>query len=237
MKTLSLIIPCYNEASNLPLLINRCNDILKERDGIEIVIVDNGSNDESSEVLDKLLKNQKLIKRAKVEVNQGYGYGILTGLRVAEGEILGWTHADMQTDLRDALKGLKLFDKLEDTERVFVKGKRYGRPFFDVFFTIGMAIFETILLRKVMWDINAQPTMFHKTFFQKWSSPPNDFSLDLYAYYKAKVSSLEIKRFPVLFCQRAHGTSHWNVSFSAKVRFVKRTLLYSFALQKRSKHE
>ena len=237
MKTFSLIIPCYNEASNLPLLINRCVDVLKERDGIEVIIVDNGSIDESSEVLDHLLKNQQLIKRVKVEVNQGYGYGILTGLRVAKGEIIGWTHADMQTDLNDVLKGLNFFDNLNNPERIFVKGKRYGRPFSDVFFTAGMAIFETILMRKAMWDINAQPTMFHRAFFQKWSSPPNDFSLDLYAYYKAKVSSLEIKRFPVLFGQRAHGKSHWNVSFSAKFHFVKRTLLYSFALQKRSKHK
>lgn len=237
MKTLSLIIPCYNEASNLPLLINRCVEVLKQREGIEVIIVDNGSIDESSEVLDHLLKNQQSIRRVKVEINKGYGYGILTGLRVAKGEILGWTHADMQTDLSDALKGLDFFDNVNNPERIFVKGKRYGRPFFDIFFSAGMAIFETFLMRKMMWDINAQPTMFHRTFFQKWSSPPNDFSLDLYAYYIAKVSSLEIKRFPVLFGKRAHGTSHWNVSFSAKIRFVKRTLLYSFALQKRSKHE
>jgi polyisoprenyl-phosphate glycosyltransferase len=237
VKTLSLIIPCYNEASNLPLLINRCVEVLKQREGIEVIIVDNGSIDESSEVLDHLLKNQQSIRRVKVEINKGYGYGILTGLGVAKGEILGWTHADMQTDLSDVLKGLDFFDNVNNPERIFAKGKRYGRPFFDIFFSVGMAIFETFLMRKMMWDINAQPTMFHRTFFQKWSSPPNDFSLDLYAYYIAKVSSLEIKRFPVLFGKRAHGTSHWNVSFSAKIRFVKRTLQYSFALQKRSKHE
>ena len=84
-----------------------------------------------------------------------------------------------------------------------------------------------------MWDINAQPTMFHRKFFLTWNMPPKDFSLDLYAYYMAKKSRLEVKRFPVVFAERAHGVSNWNISFISKYHFIKRTLLYSFDLQKR----
>tara|TARA_B100002003_G_C13706196_1_gene354726 strand:- start:269 stop:538 length:270 start_codon:yes stop_codon:yes gene_type:complete len=86
-----------------------------------------------------------------------------------------------------------------------------------------------------MWDINAQPTMFHKKFFNTWILPPDDFSLDLYAYYMAKKKGLEVLRFPVRFGKRAHGISHWNISLTAKYRFIKRTLTYSFALYKRMK--
>mgnify|MGYP003327518150 CR=1 FL=1 len=65
------------------------------------------------------------------------------------------------------------------------------------------------------------------------SMPPKDFSLDLYAYYMAKKSRLRVKRFPVVFAERAHGVSNWNVSFISKYHFIKRTLLYSFSLKKR----
>ena len=46
----SLIIPCYNEEKNLPLLLDKCKNILLKND-IELVIVNNGSLDKSSEVL------------------------------------------------------------------------------------------------------------------------------------------------------------------------------------------
>ena len=233
MLKMSLIIPCYNESKNLPLLLNRCKEINSKEKNIEIIIVDNGSTDETSTVLDEMASNLPFITRIKVEINQGYGHGILAGLNVAKGEILGWTHADMQADPGDVLKGLEFFQRSLEPELLFVKGKRYGRSIVDTIFTIGMSIFETLLLRKFMWDINAQPTMFHRKFFLTWKLPPNDFSLDLYAYYMAKKSRLVVKRFPVVFTERVHGVSNWNVSFISKYHFIKRTLIYSFGLQKR----
>jgi glycosyltransferase involved in cell wall biosynthesis len=233
MKRLSIIIPCYNESKNLPLLISRCKEVVNKGNNIEIIVVDNGSNDDTSKVLDELTSNLTFITRVRIEMNQGYGHGILEGLAAATGEILSWTHADMQTDLGDALKGLDLFNGESNSEELFVKGRRQGRPLTDVFFTVCMSIFETLLLRKFMWDINAQPTMFNRKFFLTWNNPPKDFSLDLYAYYMAKKSRLKVERFPVVFAERAHGVSNWNVSFISKYHFIKRTLLYSFSLQKR----
>ena len=178
MKT-SLIIPCYNEAKNLPLLISRCQEFVEDLKNIEIVIVDNGSIDNTSSILKILIANLSYIKVVRIENNQGYGHGILTGLNAATGDILSWTHADMQTDPADLLKGMKLFEATGHPEQLFVKGKRRNRPIADALFTIGMALFETLLLRKVMWDINAQPTMFHRNFFSSWNNPPDDFLLDL----------------------------------------------------------
>ena len=95
------------------------------------------------------------------------------------------------------MRGLELVLASTNPQRLFLKGRRYGRSFFDLIFTFGMSVFETLLLQKLMWDINAQPTIFHKSFFQIWQNPPNDFSLDLYVYFMAKKSKLVIKRFPV----------------------------------------
>jgi len=230
---LSIIIPCYNESKNLPLLLSRCEEVFKSNNNVEIIIVDNGSTDETSSVLENLLLNVDFILSIKVEKNNGYGFGILSGLKVATGDVISWTHADMQTDIADVLKGMKFFISASVPEKVFVKGRRSGRPIADEFFTVGMSIFESILLRKMMWDINAQPTMFHRDFIHKWTSPPNDFSLDLYAYYLAKKSDLAIYRFPVVFAKRPYGVSNWNINFSSKYKFIKRTFLYSFNLRKR----
>lgn len=225
----SLVIPCYNEAANLPLLLERCK-ALGAREDIEVILVDNGSTDDSPAVLARLLPFYAGCRSVRVEVNQGYGYGILAGLRAAHGDILGWTHADMQTDPQDALAGLAYFR--EDPDQVFVKGRRFGRPAMDVLFTVGMSLFETALLARPMWDINAQPTLFSRRFFETWTSPPNDFALDLYAYYQACVHGLAVHRFPVRFGPRAHGVSHWNVNWAAKMKFIRRTVVFSIDLKR-----
>jgi glycosyltransferase involved in cell wall biosynthesis len=225
----SLVIPCYNEAENLPLLVARLRETFR-RDDVEVVLVDNGSTDRTPAVLDRLLAGQELIRSVRVAQNQGYGYGIVSGLRAARGNILGWTHADMQTDPADALRGLEAFG--EPGGPLFVKGRRHGRPLADVLFTVGMSVFETLLLRRRLWDINAQPTLFPREFFERWQDPPNDFALDLYAYYQAVRRGMDVRRFPVHFGERAHGSSHWNVNWRAKVRFIKRTVDFSFRLRK-----
>ena len=226
----SLVIPCYNEAANLSLLLERCKD-LAARPNVEVVLVDNGSTDSTAEVLKELLPKYPGCRSICVEKNQGYGFGVTSGLKEAKGEILGWTHADMQTDPQDALQGLNLFEQHESD--IFVKGRRYGRPFVDVFFTVGMSLFETLLLARPMWDINAQPTMFSRSFFESWIDPPDDFSLDLYAYYQAQKSGLKVYRFPVRFGKRVHGVSHWNVNWASKRKFIRRTVEFSLQLKKK----
>lgn len=234
----SLVIPCYNEEKNIPLLLERCaslingNELINNNE-IEVILVDNGSSDNTSEVLNNLLPKYPACRTIRVEKNQGYGFGILSGLNAAKGDILGWTHADMQTDPLDALNGFVIFE--QNKINTFVKGKREGRPIGDVLFTIGMSFFESILLGRFLWDINAQPTIFSRSFFESWDSPPHDFSLDLYAYFKAKESGLNVKRFTVNFDERVHGISHWNINWLAKWKFIKRTIAFSLSL-KRSSH-
>jgi len=96
-----------------------------------------------------------------------------------------------------------------------------------------MGAFESIYLGVSLNDINAQPNLFHRSFFESWQDPPHDFSLDLYAFYMARKMGLEVIRFPVVFKDRMHGHSHWNFGWKSKWKFIKRTLDYSFTLKKR----
>jgi glycosyltransferase involved in cell wall biosynthesis len=233
---LSLIIPCYNEAANLPLLLDRCASL--QGIDIEIILVDNGSSDNSPQVLQTLLPNYPHCRSVRVPINRGYGFGILYGLKVARGEFLAWTHADLQTDPKDVLRGLAIFEEIGNASAgscndIYVKGQRINRPFADIVFTVGMSIFETLLLRTKLLDINAQPNMFSRKFFESWVNPPHDFSLDLFVYFTARNQGLPVYRFPVEFGKRAHGASHWNVNWMAKMKFIRRTIDFSLELKKR----
>lgn len=226
---MSVVIPCYDEAENIPLILERFNEVIGSR-CIEVILVNNGSRDNSAEVLDELLPKYPFAKTVLVEVNQGYGYGILQGLKEADGDYIGWTHADMQTDPKDVVKSYELIERAQG-EAIYVKGNRKGRPLFDQFFTTGMSVFESLYFGMSMTDINAQPNIFPRSFYEKWSNPPYDFSLDLYAAYMAGKLKLKMVRFPVVFPERIHGQSKWNTGLGAKWKFIKRTMEFSKKLK------
>jgi polyisoprenyl-phosphate glycosyltransferase len=230
MIKLTIVIPCYNESKNIPLILDRFQKVIN-RDDIELLLINNGSKDDSQTVLDNLIPKYKFAKSILVEVNRGYGFGILQGLAAANSEFIGWTHADMQTDPYDLIRGLEILEK-EESNQCYVKGLRKGRPFFDQVFTTGMSFFETLYMGEVLWDINAQPNIFPRTFFESWKNPPYDFALDLYALYQARKQKLKIVRFPVIFPPRIHGQSSWNTGLQAKWKFIKRTFDFSIKLKK-----
>lgn len=231
---MSVVVPCYNEKDNIPLILERFSDCIGNR-MIEVILVDNGSTDGSDVVFETLVPQYSFAKHTKVPVNQGYGFGIVSGLKTADGNYIGWTHADMQTDPNDVSRA---YDLLMETlknqgEDVYIKGNRRKRPFIDQFFTIGMSLYETLYLKMPLWDINAQPNVFPSHFFKSLTTYPDDFSLDLYMYYVARKKGLRIKRFDVLFTQRMHGKSKWNdETFKSKWKFIKRTLEFSKLLKR-----
>ena len=157
-------MPCYNEEKNIPLILKKFSSVIN-RDDIEVLLVNNGSTDNSEIVLSELVPNYSFARVVNVKVNQGYGFGITSGLNEAKGEFIGYTHADMQTDPADVLEALEIMEKQINPKNCYIKGDRKGRPLFDQFFTIGMSAFETIYLGKKLWDINAQPNIFHISFF------------------------------------------------------------------------
>lgn len=226
VMTLSIVVPCYNEKENISLILERFSQVIGDR-RIEVLLVDNGSTDGSATVFETLVPIYPFARCVTVPVNRGYGFGIVSGLRQANGDYLGWTHADMQTDPNDVARAYDLL-LAEGTRNVFLKGRRKKRPLIDRFFTVGMSVYETFYLGTPLWDINAQPNLFPKAFFESLKTFPDDFSLDLYMYYMARHKGLKIKRFDVLFTERIHGQSKWNdQTFKSKQKFIKRTLEFS----------
>jgi len=239
MKELSIIIPCYNESTNLSILVN---EIIKTIDeNTEIILVDNGSSDSTIDLLPALVKEtgNPSIRSVRVNVNQGYGNGILEGLKVAIGEFIAWTHADLQTDINDIYRGFATIKHNPEENRIFLKGKRKKRPLMDQLLTFGMTVFSTLTLKAGLSDINAQPKLFHRSFLDLLNDPPKDFSLDLYVYFLAKKNKYEILEIPVEFKKRLYGEAKGGGGSSLKTRIqlIKRTFKYILKLKKRIKHQ
>jgi len=230
-RKVSLVIPCYNESGNAEVLISRALEATKAAKQLEIIFVDNGSKDDTYKKLESLISGTERLRLVRVENNVGYGHGIKYGLQFSTGEIVGWTHADMQTDPFDAVRAMEIFPPR--SEKFIIKGTRFGRPLSDRIFTFGMSVFESVLFRQKLQDINAQPTLFSREILDEVLNGPDDFSLDLFTLIVANKKGLPEYRFPVKFGPRFSGESKWNTSQSARIRFIRRTIDFSLSLAKR----
>lgn len=233
-KKLSITVPCYNEGDNLLALFGRFRAVLAGRPDVELVLVNNGSRDHSSGLIAcELARPENGFARVvDVPVNQGYGFGILSGLRKSRGEYLAWTHADLQTDPADVLVG---FDRLlaqPDPANCLVRGRRVGRPLVDRAFTVGMGWVASAVLATPLVDINAQPKVFHRRLLAEMTDAPWDFSLDLYLLYLAGRLNLTIVEQPVHFAAREHGEAKGGGSLRGKARLTHRTLSYILRLRR-----
>jgi glycosyltransferase involved in cell wall biosynthesis len=216
--SLSIIVPCYNESRNIPELLERFSSAIKDRKDIELVLVDNGSRDDTQKVLAEKIKKYTFSRAVKVEVNIGYGFGITAGLKSCRGSHLAFTHADLQCDPNDVIHA---YDMLGEIERngvsALVKGNRKER---QNFLSTGLQAIASAVLLEKLDDINGQPKVFPRVLFDAFRNPPKDFGFDLYVQHMAIKNGLKVVSFPVLFSERKHGSSSWASSIFSRFKVI-----------------
>lgn len=198
----SLVIPCYNEEKNLPILINKYKKFLINPRN-ELVLVNNGSVDDTEKFFKKLTKI-KNIKICRVKKNIGFGYGLKKGLLASSGKILIYSHADLEVNPNDIIKSIKLFEKNKHNKKIFIKGNRIkliknNWTYIDIFFSYGYTVLNLILFRKNIYDIHGMPVVFSKKLLKNLNYFPNEFSIDLALYVHALKNHYKVIRFPVNF--------------------------------------
>ena len=234
MTKLSIVIPCYNEEKNVEPLFKKIEELLNLDKDLEIIIVENGSTDNTkNNIFNSHLVHKEKIKVHKIDENIGYGHGIMSGVKVADGEFIGWCHADLQTEPKDVYDAYqKNLDTLKN-DRIVIKGLRKNRNFFDNFFTFCMSVIASIIFFRLINDINAQPKLFSKDFKNHLIDYPNDFSLDLYFLIIAKIKNYKIINHNVVLKNRLYNEAKGGGTFKGKIKLIKRTLLYMFKLKKK----
>ena len=235
--SLGVSIPCYNEAESLPSLLERFAEVRPRDIRLDLVLVDNGSTDESAAVLADAMEREAFrgfCRVATVARNQGYGHGIWTGLQATNAEYLGWSHADLQTDPADIFRAFDRLSSIPDHRRVLVKGARQRRDPAGALLTYGMQTAARLILRQPLSDINAQPKVFHRSLLAFAVNPPYDLSFDLYVLYSALRAGWRIETIPVRFERRRHGTSSCAVGVRSRCRHITAAVRYMIRLRSES---
>ena len=123
--TLTLVVPCYNEAQTLASCIERVLELRSEQLALEIIIVDDCSKDRSLEVARTLERQHPEIKVLSHAANEGKGAALRTGFAHASGDFVGVQDADLEYN---PLEYRKLLKPLLAGQADVVFGSRYLRP-------------------------------------------------------------------------------------------------------------
>lgn len=237
-RKFELVVPAYNEAKNLKLLVEACVRAAQKA-GVSsaefnLFIVNNGSLDDSATVLREIQQNPEWsawITVVPVTVNQGYGFGIWSGLQATTAEVVGWSHADLQCDPANAFKAFKIV-KEKPQGKILVKGVRQGRNWKDILVS---RVFETVarvVLGLDVYEVNAQPKVFSRSLLSSVTNPPKTFAFDLYVLYCARKQNYRIETIPVLFPPRIHGVSNWAATFFGRYKTILGIVRYILDLAK-----
>lgn len=120
---ISLVLPVYNEEENIKYAVEKCNSALKKGfNEYEIIVVNDGSTDNSSVEIDKVLTEFSSVKKINFKKNLGQTAATLAGIKKATGKYIVTMDSDMQTDPEDIYVLLNYIDKYD-----FINGKRTTR--------------------------------------------------------------------------------------------------------------
>lgn len=151
MKKIAIVVPCYNEQEAIPYFyeeINKISKTMNNRSDFEFLFVNDGSKDNTLNVLRELSKKDNRVKYISFSRNFGKEAAMYAGLKEANGDYV----AIMDADLQDPPSLLpEMFDTLEEgeydcvaTRRVTRKGEPKIRSFFArLFYKIMNSISNT----------------------------------------------------------------------------------------------
>ena len=111
MSDLTLVIPAYNEEKRIRSTLSSLNKVFRNK--INILVVSNGSSDETINILENWKKTHKNLKYLDFPEKLGKGGAILEGLKVAKNKYIGYVDADDAFDLnyiKKIINDLKKYD-------------------------------------------------------------------------------------------------------------------------------
>ncbi|MFO0847742.1 MAG: glycosyltransferase family 2 protein [Gemmataceae bacterium] len=214
--SLSLVIPAYNEAA---VIVRAVDEAAAGLGGLfeqwEVLVVDDGSTDGTGELLARLGRSVPGLRVLHHPSNRGYGAALRTGFAAARYDLVAFTDADCQFDLRD-------LGRLASQARTaaVVAGRRVDRqdPWRRRFLSGGYNRLVRTLLGTGVRDCDCALKVFRREALADLLPESSGFFVNAEMLHRARRLGLTVAEAPVAHRPRAGGAS------KVSVREVPRTL-------------
>ncbi len=110
-KSISVVLPAYDEEENIGEAVDQCVDFLRRAFTTwEVLVVDDGSSDGTADVVRARAAEEPRVRPILHERNLGYGAALARGFAESTGDIVFFTDADLQFDVRELKDAVPLLD-------------------------------------------------------------------------------------------------------------------------------
>ena len=196
---ISIIVPAYNESKRIRSFLK---DLVKfaKKGNYEIIIVDDGSTDNTGSVIKKITKDFKKIKIISYKPNMGKGYAVKTGIMKARGEYIIFIDADGSIHPKEIPKMERMLKEYDivvgDRSSIFSKIKQpRARKFLGVLFNNYMNTIFRVDVKDFLCGFkgfrrNAAKTLFKDIISNRWI-------FDVEIFYKSRKANYTLYKLPI----------------------------------------
>lgn len=220
---LSVVIPFYDEEENVEAVIQDVAACLGQHNiDYEVIAVDNGSRDRTGEHLARMQTSRPNLVVCRVAQNEGYGWGILCGLRQARGRWVGYMWGDGQVE---ASALIEIFETVKDGNVPLAKAKRVDKSSQSPYRRLQSALYNrlfAVLFGVASEDVNGCPKIVRRDVYEQLELQSRDWFIDAELMIKLRRLGYDFREVAVTYKKREKGQTH--VRFSTVFEFARNML-------------
>jgi len=220
LRSLSIVIPAYNEEQRLPATLDKVFAYLSAKpwNPVEVLVVDDGSRDQTASVAERIAKQNPRLRLLRNPGNRGKGYSVRHGILEAKGDWVLFSDADLSAPIEELDKLLEAVDSKEAV--VAIGSRALDRSLIGVHQSVFREYagrFFNLLMRIItglpFWDTQCGFKLFRadaaRTVFQRLQL--ERFGFDVEALFIARLHGFKTVEVPV----------RWNHAEGTKVSMIR----------------
>ncbi len=232
MRKISIIVPVFNEEKSLKKLFHKLQNLKFDKNKKEIIVVNDGSTDNSLNIIKKLKKikvfNQK---------NQGKGKAVQLGISKATGDHIVIQDSDLEYSPKDIMR---MYKTTINSEKISVYGSRYlplqfgfipkyykGQNLSSYFANIVFIFLFFLLYQRFITDPLTGYKLYEKNFFKKNLIKSKGFEADHEITAKLIKSNYKIVEIPINYRPRTKAEGK-KINFFDGIKAIYTIIMYRF---------
>jgi glycosyltransferase involved in cell wall biosynthesis len=228
-KEITVVVPAHNEAGEIATVVSNIERALRSVVAkLEIIVVDDGSTDETPEILSGLLSEGR-IRVVRHQVNRGYGAALRSGFSAASSDFVSFIDGDGQLDPADLRQLLACADR--DTFAIGYRKQRNDPAFRVLLGAVFSRLFVPLAIGIRVRDVDCALKVFPAQYFRMVTLRADGALINAELLAHARTLGYRIEQIPVAHYARTHGEQS-----GAKLSVVLKVLKELWHIRKTTRH-